>query len=104
MNGRNSKTESSSENKALSYFLRLPKETVVDNILSYLTRNECIYGFGSLCKYFQDILYSDMCVEIWNTERYFQICIDGYCPTCRRVVDAHTVIRCIRKVPMRKVW
>jgi hypothetical protein len=84
--------------------LKLPRETLVYNVLSFLTRNECIYGFGHLCKYFHGLLYSDICVELWNSDKTFQVCIDGYCPTCRRVVDAFTVIRCIRKVPMRKVF
>lgn len=102
MNG--SSTLSPSYSKSHTYLFKLPKEIIVDNVLSFLTRNECIHGFGSVCKYFQDILHSDMCAELWNTEKIFQVCIDGYCPTCRRVVDALTVFRCLRKVPIRKVW
>lgn len=94
----------------MTAMFKLPKEVIIGNIFPFLSKEESICLLGSSSKYLHDLFYSDLSIELWNAYsngKPTQVCIDGYCPTCRFILKAthspETIMRCIRKVPIKSI-
>lgn len=63
----------------------IPEELLIDNVLPYIGCRIDLANLSAVSKRLRKTVLSRTCVGVWDkSSRFnFQVCIDGYCPTCR---------------------
>lgn len=90
----------------LNHLERIPTFVLIFNIFCYINIPNLV-TLSTTCKKYRELIFSKATINLWNDcklcHQPLELCIDGYCPICKRKGSSHSAFSFLAKCPAKSI-